>query len=184
MVKNRFETDAQLLFLQLPPIISLVNIRIIMQQKTHFKGMLMALIPGILGVVLWRVVWNVGYISSLVSFAVVYAMYWFYTKWGGRISKRELIQLMVVATIFILIAFFASFILDVRNFYLTMYGGEGSWFSADFLRILGEQLAHVQGYIKDLGLTLLFTGLAIFSLVHDKKRALQDKKIDKLSKTI
>lgn len=155
-----------------------------MQNKTHKKGMLMALIPAFLGVVLWYIVWKLGSIPAFVSFAVVYGMYWFYGKWGGRISKKELTQLMLLAAIFILLAFLVSFVADVWEFYVHMDGGAGGIFSEDFRKVVFDQLAHVDGYIKDLGLTILFTVFAIVSLVYDKKRRGEEKKIDEIAKTL
>ena len=152
-----------------------------MQKKTHKKGMLMALIPAVLGVVLWYVVWRIGFIPAFVAFVIVYGMHWFYGKWGGRISKKEFAQVMALAVLFIVVAFLIGFVADTWSYYALMQGGDGGFFSADFWQTVGSQLSHISGYIKDLGLTILFTIFAIISLAYDKKRRSQEKKIDEIA---
>ena len=156
----------------------------VVQNKTHKKGMLMALIPAVLGVVLWLVIWRIGFIPAFVAFIVVYGMHWFYSKWGGRISKKEFVQLMVLAVLFILLAFLLGFIVQTWEYHTLMVGGEGGLFSSDFWQTVLEELRHVSGYARDLGLTILFTIFAIASLVYDKKRNRQDKKIDEIAKNL
>lgn len=155
-----------------------------MQNKTHKKGMLMALIPAVLGVVLWLVVWRIGFIPAFVSFVMVYGMHWFYGKWGGRISKREFVQLMFLAVFFILLAFLLGFVVQTWEYHTLMVGGESSLFSSDFWQTVLKELRHFSGYAKDLGLTVLFTIFAIVSLVYDKKRHRQEQKIDEMAKNL
>lgn len=154
-----------------------------MQEKTHKKGLLMAMIPAVLGIVLWHVIWRLGVVPAIASFAIVYGMHWFYGKWGGRISRKEFTQLMILASLFVLLAFFITLVFDIRTFYIEMIGGTGGFFSADFWSEVWNEIKHF-GYARDLGLTILFTGLAIASLVFDKKRAREERKIESLSKEL
>lgn len=155
-----------------------------MQNKTHKKGMLMALVPATLGIVLWLVMWHMGYIPALAAIAIVYGTHWFYGKWGGRISRKELIQVMSLAVVAIIIAFLISFVLDVWSYYTGLYGGQGNFLAADFWSLVLRQFGQFESYGRDLGLTVLFTGLAIVSLVYDKRRARDDKKADEIAKKL
>lgn len=80
------------------------------------RGFLVSLIVLPVGVVLWLIIWNLGYIASIVALGVAFGAYWLYKKGsGGRISLRGAIIVAIVSVVTIVLAFFIGVLSDIAG---------------------------------------------------------------------
>ena len=96
------------------------------------KGFALALLIIPATIVLWVVIWRMGVIASIVSFATAIGAVWLYKFGsGGTIAKPAVFALLGVIIVAVVLAFLAGMASDAYDAYAEVYGG-GSLMSADF----------------------------------------------------
>jgi len=135
------------------------------------RGTLFALLAVPAGVIVWVVLWNFGFIASIVAFAVSYlAMFLYRFGSGGFVGTAGAIRITVITVGTLLLAFFGGVVSDVLGVW-TAETGEGvlaGLVSPDFWTAF-QQIIALDGvaasYLPDFGLALLFGALGCFGLL-------------------
>lgn len=133
------------------------------------RGTLLALLVVPVGVALWVVIWNLGYVSAIVAFLIALGAAFLYKLGaGGTISKRGALIVTGIVVIAVLLSFYAGMVSDYANF-IAVEAGIGpfealslpmfwSAFNADLPLV-------IEAYLPDFGLALLFGALGAFSVL-------------------
>ena len=80
------------------------------------RGLLFSLIALPLGVILFVIIWNLGYVASIVGFAIAFAAFFLYKKGsGGRISVRGALLVGAVTLVTLAIAFIIAETMDLAS---------------------------------------------------------------------
>ena len=108
------------------------------------RGVLFSLIALPVGVILFVIIWNLGYVASIVGFAIAFAAYFLYKKGsGGRISIRGALLVGAVTLVTLAIAFIIAETMDLASVGFT-------WAQAASIPGFGAAL------LADVGMTALF----------------------------
>lgn len=139
------------------------------------RGGLFAAVAVPVGIVLWVIIWSIGFVSSLVAFAVAAFAAWLYRKGsGGLVSKVGALVIAGIVLGTILLSFYFGLVFDYAK-----YAGEQLnlnpfaavldplfWpnFNADFGMLLN-------GNLLNLALALAFGTLGAFSVIRRAYRS-------------
>jgi len=96
------------------------------------KGFALALLVVPATIVLWVVIWRMGFMASIVSLATAFGTVWLYQLGaGGTITKPAAFALFGVIIVSVVLAFLAGMASDMHSAYVEVYGST-SLMSADF----------------------------------------------------
>lgn len=126
------------------------------------RGFLLSLVVVPVGIAIWLVVWNLGYIASIVALVIAFGAYFLYKKGsGGRISIRGALLVALVTVATIVLAFFAGQVSDVVTRISRSTGA--SWFEVLGWQGLGGEVVQTLTspsfapvVLGDAGMTALF----------------------------
>jgi hypothetical protein len=77
------------------------------------RGALFALLAIPVGVIVWLLIWSIGFIASLVAFGVAVAALWLYrVGTRGAVSLVGALVVTAITAVTLLLAFFAGIVLD------------------------------------------------------------------------
>jgi hypothetical protein len=135
------------------------------------KGLSLALLSIPVGIVLWVILWNFGFIASIVSFAIAWLAVYLY-KLGAKkeVGRRAAPYLLAIVLVGIILAFLSGVALDALKFYVegTDLSELDALFTADywsffFANILtnGELWS---SYAVDIIVSIAFGILGCFSI--------------------
>lgn len=135
------------------------------------RGLLVSLIVIPLGIAVFTLVWNLGFISALVGFAVAFGAFFLYKVGsGGRISLRGALVITLVTLVTLLLAYpFASIVSPFANHLAATQGY--AWFGlvidpTFWVYAINDRMPFLGGdFLLNGGLTLLFGGIGCFSLL-------------------
>ncbi len=89
---------------------------VVLPPENVTRGLLFALIALPLGVILFVIIWNLGYVASIVGFAIAFAAFFLYKKGsGGRISIRGALLVGGVTLVTLAIAFIIAETMDLAS---------------------------------------------------------------------
>lgn len=135
------------------------------------RGTLFALVAVPAGVIVWVVLWNFGFIASIVGFGVAYAAMFLYRFGsGGVLSRTGAVRVAIVTIGTLLLAFFAGVVSDVLGVWTAETGESAvsSLVSPDFWTAF-QSIIGMDGvaasYLPDFGLALLFGLVGCFGLL-------------------
>lgn len=124
------------------------------------RGVLFALLAVPVGVILWCVIWSIGFVASIVGFVVAAGAVWLYRKGsGGVISRSGAWSVTAIVVVTMLIAFWAGMVVDFAGGLkgLSLIADPG--FFPAFNTIFAEEFKADLPYF---GLALLFTAFGAF----------------------
>jgi hypothetical protein len=135
------------------------------------RGLLLALIALPAGVIVFTLIWNLGFISAIIGFGVAFAAFFLYRLGsGGRVSLTGALVVTLVTVVTLILAFVFANVSDIANVYAQEFGL--SWFevmgSPGFVpEALGlifspEGLSAIGG---SAAITLLFGVLGCFTVL-------------------
>ena len=135
------------------------------------RGTIFALAIVPLGVIAWCILWNFGFIASIVGFGVALGAVFLYRMGsGGQVTRGGAIRVSVLTILTLALAFFAGIVLDALQGYSAASGETqmalvtNPLFWSDFFAVLGEPDV-LGSYLPDFGLALLFGVLGCFSVL-------------------
>ena len=77
------------------------------------RGFLFSLIVVPVGVVAWVLIWELGFVASVVAFGIAAATVWLYRRGsGGKVSPRGAIAIVAVVIGTLLLAFYSGLVWD------------------------------------------------------------------------
>ena len=148
------------------------------------RGTLFALLAVPAGVIVWVVLWNFGFIASIVAFAVAYlAMFLYRFGSGGFIGTAGAIRITVITVGTLLLAFFGGIVSDVLKVWSDVTGESvvsgivSPDFWAGFQAIIAED-GVASGYLPDFCLALLFGALGCFTVIRSAFRSGRTEPVD------
>ncbi|MFM9919085.1 hypothetical protein [Lacisediminihabitans sp. H27-G8] len=81
------------------------------------RGGMFAAVAVPLGIVLWVVIWSIGFVSAIVAFAVAAFAAWLYRKGsGGLVSKVGALVIAGIVLVTILLSFYFGLVSDYAKF--------------------------------------------------------------------
>ena len=117
---------------------------VVLPPENRVRGFLLSLIVLPLGIILFVIIWNLGYVASIVGFAIAFGAFFLYKKGsGGRISIPGALIVSAVSLGTLAIAFIVAETSDLASVGV-------SW--ADAAQIPGFAGA----LLADIGMTALF----------------------------
>ncbi|MFJ6535889.1 hypothetical protein ACIQH5_06625 [Paenarthrobacter sp. NPDC091711] len=128
------------------------------------RGTLFALAALPIGVILWMIIWNLGWMSSLVTYAAAFMAAKFYVMGAGALSRKGVWVVAVVTAATALASFLGGVWLDAVKFLgrepLAMVMSSEPW------ALMADNFAYnpdfVGSYMGDFLLALLFGALGCF----------------------
>jgi hypothetical protein len=136
------------------------------------RGLLFASAVTPAGIIAWVVLWQMGFIASLVAFGVAYGATWLYKKGSGeqKISKAAYPLLaLIIATI--VLAFLAGMISDGWSVYSS--DGHGDFWSADFWSFIAANFSSGDlwsQYLGDIFMSLVFGAIGAGGVIMELAR--------------
>jgi hypothetical protein len=144
------------------------------------RGALFALLVVPAGVIVWGLIWSIGFIASIVAFGVAIAALWLYRIGArGAISKAGALVVTGITAATLLLAFFAGIVLDgIRG--VAEASGLG-WLEVavapEFWQLFWAVLPSALGdYTLDFLLALAFGALGCFTVL--RSAFAQAKQVD------
>jgi hypothetical protein len=134
---------------------------VVLPPENRIRGLLFSLIAAPVGVILFAIIWNLGYVASIVGFAIAFGAFFLYKKGsGGRISIPGALIVAAVTLGTLAIAFIVAETSDLASVGVT-------W--AEAARIPGFAGA----LLADVGMTALFgligSGAVIFTAIRESR---------------
>ncbi|MFW0771784.1 hypothetical protein ACLRGI_01270 [Paenarthrobacter nitroguajacolicus] len=128
------------------------------------RGALFALAALPIGVILWMIIWNLGWMTSLVTYAAAFMAAKFYVTGAGALSRKGVWVVAIVTAATALASFLGGVWLDAVKFLgrepLAMVMNSEPW------ALMADNFAYnpdfVSGYVGDFLLALLFGALGCF----------------------
>jgi hypothetical protein len=128
------------------------------------RGTLFALAALPIGVILWMIIWNLGWMSSLVTYAAAFMAAKFYVMGAGALSRKGVWVVAAVTAATALASFLGGVWLDAVTFLgrepLAMVMSSEPW------ALMADNFAYnpdfIAGYMGDFLLALLFGALGCF----------------------
>ncbi|RAX45073.1 hypothetical protein DQ354_11635 [Arthrobacter sp. AQ5-06] len=130
------------------------------------RGAVFALAAVPLGVIAWLVLWDLGWMASLVAFiAAAGAARLYVLGTGGTISRRGVWVVVALTVVTVLLSFLGSLLIDAAKFLgggspLSMLADAETWDLLGFNLATNREL--VDSYAGDFLLALLFSALGCF----------------------
>lgn len=134
------------------------------------KGLLLSLLAIPIAAVAWALLWQAGFIASIVAFGLAYGVVWLYS-YGSRNmpTRREAVPLLTIILVGIVVCFLAGMSMDAWSAYKSAdIAGEGDFFSADFWNFFMNNLGSADlwsAYTTDILVSLAFAGLGSFGII-------------------
>jgi hypothetical protein len=134
---------------------------VVLPPENRIRGLLLSLIAVPVGVVLFVIIWNLGYVASIVGFVIAFGAFFLYKKGsGGRISIPGALIVAAVTLGTLAIAFIIAETSDLASVGVT-------W--AEASRIPGFAGA----LLADVGMTALFgligSGAVVFTAIKESR---------------
>ena len=130
------------------------------------RGAVYALAAVPVGIAAWLVLWNMGWMASIVAFiAAALAARLYVTGAGGIISRRGAWVVVAITAVTVLLSFWGGMLVDAAKYLgggspLLMLADAQTW---DLLLFnLSTNREPVDGYGGDFLVALLFSGLGCF----------------------
>jgi len=150
---------------------------------SYLTGFLGALGGSILGAVVWAIVLNLGYIASVVGFAIGWLAEKGYNLLKGKQGKAKIIILIVAIVLGVLLGTVGG---DAMTLLDMMNSGELPGFSAAdipwFIATMwAESPEYRSGMISNIGMGLLFAALGVYAILRKAGREVADVKVTELN---
>jgi hypothetical protein len=130
------------------------------------RGLLFSLAAIPLGVAAAVLIWQLGFIASITSFAVAAGAAWLYTRGAGSVPRVGLLPLIAVIVAGVVASFLAVVVSDMVHVWNSPEGAELGWPSLSSF-ILGNIFdpGVLAAYGTDMAMFGVFAALGIFSTV-------------------
>jgi hypothetical protein len=139
-------------------------------QENVLRGTLLALITIPVGVIVFTIIYTLGYIAAIVAFGIAAAAYFLYRLGAGKISVRGAVIVSAITLVTLLLAFVVAVVWDTAVA-LSEFTGLSAFEllgQPEFWQIISSGLAdpELQGVLlQDFGLSLLFGVLGAGALL-------------------
>jgi hypothetical protein len=136
-------------------------------QERALRGLLFTLPVIPVGFIAWVLLWQLGFIASIVAFGVAMATVFLYRKGsGGRVGPAGLGVIAAVTLVTLALSFLGGMAYDLAQFMSLPFPGalvDGEFWDTFWLNVFGNGDLWAQ-YLPDLLFALLFAVLGTFSV--------------------
>ncbi|HEX7834002.1 MAG TPA: hypothetical protein VF479_00875 [Pseudolysinimonas sp.] len=133
------------------------------------RGTLLALLIIPAGIIVWVIVWGLGFIASIVALGIAIGALWLYRLGsGGRISRAGAVRVTVITVVALLLAFWAGLVSDALPFYASQRNIDyiSALTSGDFWSLFNHAVANNFGEVAgQFAIALAFGALGCFSVL-------------------
>lgn len=128
------------------------------------------------GVIVWVVLWQFGFIASIVGFGVAYLAMFLYRFGAGVVGRQGAIRVTVVTVLTLVLAFFGGVVSDVLGVWTADTGESAvsALVSPDFwngFQVIMGLDGVLASYVPDFALAMLFGLLGCFSVLRSAFRS-------------
>jgi hypothetical protein len=129
------------------------------------RGLALALVVIPAGVAVWTILWNIGFVSSIVSFGVAIAAVWLYrTGSRARVTRTAFWGIVAIIVVTIILSFLAGIFTDLVRDVRIPFGQALT--DARFWRLFSDNVFHNadlwKSYLPQVLFALLFAALGCF----------------------
>ena len=138
------------------------------------KGLAYALLSIPVGMILWVIIWQMGFIASISSFAIAWLAIYLY-RVGARssVTRKVLPYLIAIIVVGVVLSFIAGMASDAVDFYnnKNSLSGMGTIFSGDFWSFFFDNLFNNPdlwaSYTSDIIMSVVFAAIGLYGIVRD-----------------
>lgn len=139
------------------------------------RGITLSLLVVPFGVVAWVVLWQFGFIASVVAWGIAAGAVWLYKLGAAQnVTKAVAPYIMAIILLGVVLAFLGGMVSDAWAAYTSKeIGGTGGFFSADFMSFVTANLTNGelwQSYAVDILISLAFTALGAGGVIYNLYR--------------
>lgn len=134
------------------------------------RGLLLASLVIPVGIALWVILWQYGFIASIVAFGIAYAAVWLYKKGAGDTTRTAAPYLIALIVLAVVLAFLGGMVSDAWYVYSQDLEGAQGFFSAEFIDFFMANITTAelwQGYAFDLLVSVVFAALGASGVIRD-----------------
>lgn len=133
------------------------------------RGLLLASLVIPAGVALWVLLWQFGFIASIVAFGISYGAIWLYEK-GAKapVTKSVAPALLAIMAAAVILAFLGGIVSDAWYAYVNELDGKQGFFSADFWMMVADNLTRAELwsiYAVDIVISVVFAAFGAWGVV-------------------
>lgn len=136
-------------------------------EERPLRGLLFTLPVIPVGFVAWVLLWQLGFIASIVAFGVAMATVFLYRKGsGGRVGRAGLGVIAGITLLTLALSFLGGIAYDLAQFMSLPFPGallDGEFWDTFWLNVFGNGDLWAQ-YVPDLLFAILFAALGTFSV--------------------
>ena len=135
------------------------------------RGLLFAVGAIPVAMVVSALIWKVGFVASIASFALAAGVVWLYVRGAGTTPRKGLVPVVLLIIAGVALAFLANMSVDASD-YWSANGGPGSGTSR--LSFILDNIFRpevISSYGKDLAFYVAFAALGTFSTIRRLFRA-------------
>jgi len=134
------------------------------------KGLLFATAVIPLGIAAWLLLWEFGFIASVVAWGIAAGAVWLY-RYGAKsdVTKATLPWLLAIIIVAVIAAFVSGMVSDLWHLYVNEIKGTGALLGSEFLSLAWDNLTYwdfVAQYTSDLLISIAFTALGAGGIVY------------------
>lgn len=154
---------------------------IVEEKPKLWLAILVGIALGLVGCVLWGLLYYIGYIAWIAAFVIVFLIAWGYKKFNLKLEKKDYIIISVIAVVEVLITMFLTLNISV---YLVLInsGYDYTFFETISLmfEVIGSNTELTVGFIIDavLSLVCLVIGVVCYR-AYDKRKTQQLENLKK-----
>jgi hypothetical protein len=142
-------------------------------QENFKRGILFALAAPIPGIALWVLLWNWGFMASIVAFAIAWLTVKLYTI-GARaeVSRKAIPYVIGIAIVGTILAFMGGYVSDGLEYYAAelKVSESSALFTADFWDFVSANLTNGElwaSYRTDILIAIAFAALGMYGTIKD-----------------
>ncbi len=142
----------------------------VLRVPNYSLGYLYALGAVVAGIIVWVLVWKMGFIASIVAFGMAAGVSYLYQLGAkANIDKKSGIILIIMIIVGLLLAFGAGMVSDAWDVYSSIVPGS-SLFDSGFINFVTSAISQggvIAAYGKDFAMAALFGALGSFGIIKD-----------------
>lgn len=134
------------------------------------RGLLFSLLAIVLGAVLAALIFQLGFIASITSFAMAWAAGWLYTKGAGAPPKKGVAPLIAVIVVGVIVSLFVILGWALYGEIAAEFPGAGFGEIMPFVMQLLFDVEVWSNFARDAGMFVLFAALGTFTTLRQLSR--------------
>lgn len=136
------------------------------KQPNLVKAILAATGMGLIGCVLWGILYAVGFLTWVADYVVVFAAVWGYTKFNPKINKRSYVTITLILILEVVLTIFVALLINFMSILHTSLTE-----SVDVMfRVISLDATVKTALIQDIILSMLFITLTVISCGFKRKK--------------